>query len=514
MVWYGVGKADVKLSDLQSWRLFITIKNNQIHFPTTKNQHTKMAQQVAIIAAPTMGNLIPAVEFATHLINHHHHHHHRRISVAILLISMPQWPLNHHYIQSHTSTEHIRFIHLHPLHPPNQCDSIVDLISLHIENHKHIVEETLKTLPSLAGVFVDMFCTSVIDVAADLDIPCYLFFASPATYLGFVLHLATLPAAESLDSAADLTVPSFANSVPVTVLPSYCIKRTELGYSKFVRHALRYKETKGIVVNTFKELEPYALDSLSSDKYPGLPPVYPVGPIIDHVGPAKWHSNRSSHEKIMEWLDRQPSRSVVFLCFGSMGSLGRAQVREIATGLERAGFRFLWALREPGKEKLELPKDYEEVGESLFPAGFIDRTAKMGLVSGWAPQVSVLAHEAIGGFVSHCGWNSILESIWYGVPIATWPLYAEQQLNAFEMVNELGLSVELRLDSRDGGGDLVLAEELERGVRELMMDGGDGELIRKKVKEMSEKAKKALMENGSSFQAMDDLINDVLLSND
>lgn len=115
--------------------------------------------------------------------------------------------------------------------------------------------------------------------------------------------------------------------------------------------------------------------------------------------------------------------------------------------------------------------------------------------------MSVLAHKAIGGFVSHCGWNSILESISYGVPVATWPLYAEQHLNAFEMVEELGLSVGIRLDS-----DLVLADEVERIVRELM----DG-VLTKKFKEMSEKSKLALMPNGSSFQSLENLIN-VLLS--
>ncbi|KAL4578177.1 hypothetical protein LXL04_014296 [Taraxacum kok-saghyz] len=472
--------------------------------------------EVAIIATPFMGNLVPAVEFASHLINHHLN----RISVAILTISMPQMPLVEDYVRSRTSIEHIRFIQIPPVDPPppDQYNSRVEFISLYIQNHKPIVKQTLKTLSNagsdlvpvpLAGLFVDMFCTSMIDVANDLDIPCYLFFASPAAYLGFVLHLTTLPATESFDSETELTVPSYAKPVPSNALPTFCIKKDEFGYMTFVHHALRYKETKGIVVNTFQELEPYAIESLSS-RYIDLPPIYPVGPIIDHVGPAKWYSNRSRNKRIVEWLDRQPELSVVFLCFGSMGSITPDQVREIATGLERAGYRFLWALREPEKSKLKLPSDYEHLDESLFPDGFIDRTAEIGLICGWVPQVSVLAHKAIGGFVSHCGWNSILESISYGVPTATWPLYAEQQLNAFEMARELGLSVEIRLDSRDKGGDLVLAEEVERGLRELM-DGGDGGL-RKKVKEMSEKSKKALVENGSSFRALEDLIN-ILLSN-
>ncbi|MFS7937175.1 putative UDP-glucuronosyl/UDP-glucosyltransferase, UDP-glycosyltransferase family [Helianthus anomalus] len=319
-----------------------------------------------------------------------------------------------------------------------------------------------------------MFCTSMIDVANDLNIP--VTYTSPLQRLILALYSTSQP----------YLIPSLS---PVNRLS-----------------VILYKETKGIVVNTFQELEPYALDSLSSD-YFDLPPVYPVGLVVDHVGPVKWHSNRSMHEKAIQWLDRQPDFSVVFLCFGSMGSLNRDQVREITSGLERAGYQFLWSLREPAKTKLELPNDYEKLEEELFPDGFINCTTQIGLVCGWVSQVSVLAHKAIGGFVSHCGWNSILESISYGVPIATWPLYAEQHLNAFEMVRELGLSVEIRMVK---GGDLVLADEVERGVRELM-DGGDGEL-KKKVKEMSDKAKKALTKyDGSSFQALEDLMN-ILLS--
>ncbi|KAF5768753.1 putative UDP-glucuronosyl/UDP-glucosyltransferase, UDP-glycosyltransferase family [Helianthus annuus] len=471
--------------------------------PPPPPQDMKRAE-VAIIATPTMGNLLPTIEFATHLTNHPNHH----ISVTILTISMPQWPLIHNYLQSHTSTDLIRFIHLPPpdTPPPNHYTSIIEYLSLYIQNHKPIVQQTIESLSvPLDGFFVDMFCTSMIDVANDLNIPCYLYFASPAAYLSFVLHLTTLPV-DSVNQEAEerqLIVPGFQNPVPSTAFPLFCINKKERGYSWFVRHALRYKETKGIVVNTFRELEPYALDSLCSNN--SLPPVYPIGPVVDHVGPVKWHPNRSMHEKVIRWFDRQPDFSVVFLCFGSMGSLNRAQVREIATGLERTGYRFLWSLREPGKTKIELPNDYEKLEEDLFPDGFIDRTAEIGLVCGWVSQVSVLAHKAIGGFVSHCGWNSILESISYGVPIATWPLYGEQHLNAFEMVKEVGLSVEIRLGK---GGDLVLADEVEKGVRELM-DSGDGEL-RKKVQEMSEMSKMALLRNGSSFQALETLMGNLL----
>ncbi|GKV17275.1 hypothetical protein SLEP1_g27804 [Rubroshorea leprosula] len=84
-------------------------------------------------------------------------------------------------------------------------------------------------------------------------------------------------------------------------------------------------------------------------------------------------------------------------------------------------------------------------------------------ICGWVPQVEVLAQKAIGRFVSHYRWNSILESLWYGVPNVTWPMYAKQRLSAFMMVKEMGLAVESRLDFRSNG-NLVMAEEIEKAL--------------------------------------------------
>ncbi|KAK8598591.1 hypothetical protein V6N13_094556 [Hibiscus sabdariffa] len=146
---------------------------------------------------------------------------------------------------------------------------------------------------------------------------------------------------------------------------------------------------------------------------------------------------------------------VVFLCFGSMGSFKAPQVKDIALGLERSGLRFLWSLR--------VPPPHNDASEML-PEGFLERVQGRGMICDWAPQLKVLAHKAIGGFISHCGWNSIIESLWFGVPIATWPMCAEQQLNAFKMAKELGLAVEMRLDYRTYSDELVMADEIEKAV--------------------------------------------------
>ncbi|CAH2068886.1 unnamed protein product [Thlaspi arvense] len=217
----------------------------------------------------------------------------------------------------------------------------------------------------------------------------------------------------------------------------------------------------------------------------------------------------------MTWLDDQPPSSVLFLCFGSRGSFEEDQVKEIAHALERAGHRFLWSLRRPpAKGKIEVPREYENPNE-ILPEGFMERTAEIGKVIGWAPQVAVLSHPAVKGFVSHCGWNSTLESLWCGVPVATWPLYAEQPMNAFLMVKEFGLAVEIKLDydkefyKGEEPPVLVTAEEIENGIRRLM-EGNESVEIRERVKEMSKKSRTAMKEGGSSHAYLGRFIEAVI----
>lgn len=117
--------------------------------------------------------------------------------------------------------------------------------------------------------------------------------------------------------------------------------------------------------------------------------------------------------------------------------------------------------------------------------------------------------------MSHCGWNSILESLWHGVPMVTWPQYAKQQFNAFELVVELGLAVEISIGycieyRRQAKPRIIRAEEIERGIRKLM-DHNDNE-IRKRVKTKSKECRKSVIEGGSSFISLSKFIDDVLVN--
>ncbi|MBA0844429.1 hypothetical protein Goarm_001527, partial [Gossypium armourianum] len=152
--------------------------------------------------------------------------------------------------------------------------------------------------------------------------------------------------------------------------------------------------------------------------------------------------------------------------------------------------------------------DLAQCKKDMLPEGFMERIQGKGImIHGWAPQVKILAHEAIGGFVSHCGWNSILESLWFGVPVVTWPMYAEQQLNAFKMVKELGLAIELRLDYEElNVSNVVTANEIKNAVKQVMDDSSE---VRKKTKEMAEIARKAIVNGGSPFLSIQRFIEDM-----
>ncbi|KAI8009550.1 putative UDP-glucose flavonoid 3-O-glucosyltransferase 3 [Camellia lanceoleosa] len=200
----------------------------------------------------------------------------------------------------------------------------------------------------------------MIDVANEVRRPTYVFFHAQYRFLDLMFHIDTLQQdiTELKDSDAELNVPAYANPVPAKVLPSVLFDK-EVGFPMFLNMSKRCRETEGIIVNTFTELEFHALKSLADDHT--IPKIYPVGPVLNLKGgsPNEAHNSQSESD-IMRWLDDQDPSSVVFLCFGSMGSFDGDQVKELARALESCGHRFLWSLRQPPpKGNIELPKEYE-----------------------------------------------------------------------------------------------------------------------------------------------------------
>ncbi|KAL2543116.1 UDP-glycosyltransferase 71B7 [Abeliophyllum distichum] len=463
--------------------------------------------ELVFIPGPGVGHLVSAVEIGRLILSRHQH-----LSITYLLIDInPNDKSLDNYTQSlpSSATSRLRFTKLRRVQPefsPELASKPPPVLATAlIDSHKPCVREAVIEIiksesSKVAGIIVDMFCTNMMDVADEFKIPSYVFFTSGAGFLALMLQVQVITDEFKQDITAnkELLIPGFLNPVPVKVLPNTMLDKSG-GRDLVMSTARSIRGCKGIMVNTFLELETNAIKSLSSDGK--IPHIFPVGPIIN------LKQNLGDHGDIMRWLDNQPTSSVVFLCFGSSGSFNREQVKEIAVALEHIGYRFLWSLRRrPMEGSLESPCDYENL-EEVLPQGFLERTSGVGKVIGWAPQLAILSHLAIGGFVSHCGWNSTLESLWFGVPMAAWPMYAEQQINAFEMVVELGMAVEIKMDYRNeinmDSQVIVTCEEIERGIRQLM----NGNEIRKKVKEMKEKSHTALIEGGSSYDFLGRLID-------
>ncbi|WVZ69159.1 hypothetical protein U9M48_017994 [Paspalum notatum var. saurae] len=380
------------------------------------------------------------------------------------------------------------------------------------------------TGPFLAGVSAANPCISfhrlpkveglppvnvALDVAEELGVPAYFFFTSGAQILAFFLYLPVLherTTASFKDMGAELIHVPGIPPVPAThsVLP--LMDRDDPAYDGFLKVSADLCRSQGVIVNTFRSLEPRAVETVAAGQCtpPGFatPPVYCIGPLIkseEVVG--------KGGEECLAWLDAQPRGSVVFLCFGSIGRFSAEQIREVAAGLEASGQRFLWVVRAPPSDdpakKFEKPPEPDL--DALLPAGFLARTKDRGLVlKSWAPQRDVLAHASVGGFVTHCGWNSVLEAVMAGVPMVAWPLYAEQRLNRVFLEKEMQLAV--AVEGYDSDKGLVAAEEVAAKVRWLMESDG-GRVLRERTLAAMRQAKDALREGGESEATLAGLVD-------
>lgn len=462
-----------------------------------------MKAELIFFPLPAIGHLVSMVQFVKLLASHS-----EEFSINLLLFKLPFDPKFNSYIQSlyTQTTRGIQFIQLPDPQLSSQPDDPLAIQSTLIDNNKHHVRDFVAQLKysessKLVGLVMDVMCTSMIDIAKEFEVKTYVFYPCAAAIIGLSIHVRGLvddnqDTSKFKDLDHELSVSTYINPVPAKLFPESMFDKEGINL-KIARRVIA--ETKGIIVNTFLELESYAIKALTSN--PKLPPIYQVGHLIHDAG---INSKQEEIDPIISWLDDQPTSSIIFFCFGSFGSFDSDQVKEIAHAIEVSGCRFLWSLRRPPPEgHLEYPSEYENLNEVL-PKGFLQRTADTGKVIGWAPQVQVLAHSAIGGFVTHCGWNSVLESVWFGVPMAVWPMYAEQHMNAFFAVKDLGIAVEIKMDYMKNSGQVtVRADEIEKGIRQLMEAEGD---IRKRVRELKEKARTCLTKGGSSYTSLENLL--------
>lgn len=462
----------------------------------------KKKPTVILVALWSVSHFTPMVELGKRLLALTAAVGHSGLTVDVLVVPSPTGKWESEIFDrirlDEASGLDIHFHHLPFLDAPTHYTTgsgIEEFVSLYVRLYVPYLKSTILSgrSPAVAAVVVDIFCTTLLDAPRELGVPAYVFLISSAAMAAVLLRSPSLddevPAdAESFEELAGgvVHVPGLP-PVPACSLPSGLDNRKIPTYECFLYNGKRYMETDGIIINTVAELEPAVLAAIADGRCTrGIPTptVYTIGPVVP-ISPAaekkktKKKNDDEYYYRCVQWLDTQPTGSVLFLCFGGRGGyFSVAQVHEIAQGLERSGQRFLWVLRGQPEPGMKLPTDANLT--ELLPDGFVERTRERGMV--WptrAPQKEVLEHAAVGGFVTHCGWSSITESLWFGVPMLAWPHAAEQHLNAFMAVAGMGVAVGMKVDK--GRSNFVEAAELERAVKALMAgDGEEGRKVRRR----------------------------------
>ncbi|PWA80144.1 UDP-glucuronosyl/UDP-glucosyltransferase [Artemisia annua] len=447
---------------------------------------------IAILPSPGMGHLIPMAEFAKQLVKHHH------ISATIMIPTTGPPPKAQISILE-SLPENIKHVFLPPVNglPKGVRPEIT--ISFVMQASFSSVRDTLSSLKSntkLVALVFDMFGHDYMEVAKEFNLFSFLFFPMSAMALSFTFLVQKLDE-ESSCEYKDLPYPV---NVPGSVsfhgrdLMAPVQVRTDKVYKGYLLLSKRLALFDGIMVNSFEELEEETFRVLRGGAACKTP-IYPIGPLI-RSDP----SDGSDRHESLKWLDNQPDESVVLVSFGSGGTLSFDQVHELAHGLEASGQRFLWIVRSPDKSSNASFFNSTSQDDPLgfLPEGFLARTEKRGLVvPSWAPQIEILSHEAVGGFLTHCGWNSTLESIVHGVPMIAWPLYAEQHMNAKVMTEALCLALRAEVDENG----VVRKEVIEKVLKELM-EGEEGKKVSKRLKELKFASMKALSIGGSSMESL------------
>ncbi|CAA0812773.1 UDP-glycosyltransferase 73B4 [Striga hermonthica] len=252
----------------------------------------------------------------------------------------------------------------------------------------------------------------------------------------------------------------------------------------------------GRVYNTCRAIEGPFMELIERAEISGGKKQWALGPFnpIDNPGRTGLIPSGPRHG-CLKWLDGLEPGSVVLVSFGTTTTFPRKQIHELAIGLENSGQKFVWVLRDADVGDGVMTKNDDIIA---LPEGFEGRVEGRGLVvREWAPQVEILGHEAVGGFVSHCGWNSCMESISMGVPMGAWPMHSDQPRNAVLVTKVLGVGITVREWARRD--EIVGAREVEQGVRRLM-GPGEGAEVRRRAAELGRAVREAAAEEGGPMR--------------
>ncbi|KAI3686583.1 hypothetical protein L1987_80263 [Smallanthus sonchifolius] len=445
---------------------------------------------ILVCPFPPSGHFIPLLDLTRLLL--------RRGLTVTIVISAANLPLLDPVLSSHHYSLH-KLLLSDPdhSHSPSPHPLITEVIATR-QLFDPIVQWFKSHPTPPAAIISDFFLGWTNDLASHLGVRHVVF--SPSGALGYsIFHMLWRDASEikALNDDGDesfmLSFPDIPNSPELPwwqlspLRRSY--KKGEPGFESFRKGVLDNMTSWGIVFNTFEGLEGGYIDYVK--KQMGHDRVWAVGPLLpdkhDPMGTTgRGGSSAVPLDDLLTWLDQKCDGSVVYICFGSLGTLSEKEMNALTGALKLSNVDFVLCV--------------QEGGSSYIPSGFEDQVGGRGfIVKGWAPQLAILRHQAVGSFVTHCGWNSTLEGVASGVMMLTWPMGADQFTNAALLVDPLGVGKRLC----DGGPDSVPdSVELARLLDEsLNVDRPE----RVRVKELSRAAIKAVKE-GTSVQNLNTFV--------
>jgi cis-zeatin O-glucosyltransferase len=287
--------------------------------------------------------------------------------------------------------------------------------------------------------------------------------------------------------------------------PDVCMSK------EFVDFVLQMEETErgapiaGLVMNTCRALEGEFIDVVAAQPPFQGQRFFAVGPLNPLLldADARTTPGRQARHECLVWLDTQPPASVLYVSFGTTSCLHAEQVAELAAAIKGSKQRFIWVLRDADRADIYA----DESGESRhtkFLSEFTKETEGTGLViTGWAPQLEILAHGATAAFMSHCGWNSTMESLSHGKPVLAWPMHSDQPWDSELLCKYLKAGLLVRPWEKHA--DIVPAQAIQKVIEEAMLSDS-GMAVRQRAKELGEAVRASVADGGNSRKDLDDFI--------
>ncbi|XP_059077370.1 UDP-glycosyltransferase 86A1-like isoform X1 [Cryptomeria japonica] len=385
-----------------------------------------------------------------------------------------------------------------------------------VDNMGEALEELMNDLnkkePPISCVIADTFLFWSLDVTKRFGIPWISFWTQPVAVYSIYHNFHLLRShghyppkgiaflAEELDDYIDY-IPGVPN-IQCKDLPLFLQLQdpnSDYVLDMLLKSYQSARRADWVLCNSFYELEAEAIKAMDAET-----PVLTVGPLLpssylDSHNPKDITVGTSflTEYQPSEWLDSKPSESVIYVSFGSLVHVSKTQIEEIAMGLKESGQPFLWVLR---------PDIISSKISTCLPDSFMETCKSQGLVVPWLPQLQVLSHPSIGGFFTHCGWNSVTESIALGVPMLGFPLWTEQYTNCKLMVDEWKIGLRLRGGHRDD--KVIHREEISRAIRTLVASE-EGKAMKNRIMALRDSARSAMKAGGSSQNNIEAFIEDL-----